>query len=331
MKSGPSAGGRRSALLRRYGHLCYVVQLLLLSVGDCVGRPSFVPKLFRRGGSISVDDAAVFNTVPASWLVALPQKEEYTEYSHDQKVYATIEEITTASSLVEENHFQPPSINISEMALALRWTSEINRRLEVGTQGITEGRHQRFLTPGVNLVRGGGGAVMTTTYRILKTVEQQNDDDATIFHAKTPRLRSTGVARWGPCLEKFIQRLFDILQEDYHLIDPHLELTLAMMYLDRACSVEKVRSVAQLPFCTPRTVHRLSLTAILVAVAAVRGVSDMTPIYDKVETTFGIPSANCQSMVEWMRAAFGDAGIFVTPDEMREWKLRWEARFAPCA
>jgi hypothetical protein len=331
MNSPMVAGGGRSGFFRHFGRPSwyYVTQLVLLCVGYSVARrPTFVTKLPLRGGSMAMGHAEMFNAVPASWLVAQPQKEKDNEYYHEKlEEYLTIEEVTATP--IEENHFQPASINTSEMALALRWTAEVNRQLQVGNLATIEGKQQKLLASGLDHLRGGGGAVMT--YRIPMTGQQRGDDDATIFHAQTPRSRwSPGSARWGASLEEFLQRLFDVLRDDSTTtVDPELELTLAMMYLDRACSVETSRSVAHLPFCTPRTVHRLALTAMLVAVAAVRGVSNMTRIYDQVEASFGISTASCQSMVEWMRSALGDAGIFVTPDEMREWKLLWEGRFAP--
>jgi hypothetical protein len=317
-------GGGRSAIFPLNGRRNSVIFLLLVvSVGYSGAHgPTFASKLPLRLGSMAMEHAEVVNTVPASWLVAQHENEEY-KY-HDG--YNTEEK----TAIPEENPFQPPSIDVPDMALALRWAAEVNRRLQVGTQSVAvEGKQQQhLLAPGIDHLRGGGGGAVMTTYRIPSTVKQQNDDVISIFHAQTPRSRARGEARWGPDLETFLRRLVNVVLKS-ESSDPELELTLAMIYLDRACSVETPRSVAQCPFCTPRTVHRLALTAMLVAVAAVRGISDMAPIYGKVEAAFGISAATCQSMMEWMSAALGEAGIFVTPDEMREWKRVWEARFAP--
>lgn len=342
-----------------------LVLFAALKVGYSSARPTNVfatstPPL-RGGSKASVVVAA--NAVPASWLVV---KEEFydDDDDDDNNLHSRPEEsfpaVTESFTDDEDSVCRPPSIAADQMALALRWTAEVNRRLELGI--IT---HQEVATTnkagtpqqqlplrtssggGVDHLRGGGGS---TTFRIPSTKKahahhlyqlHQRNEGATMFHAKSPwsrPTRATGAARWGPDLEKFLLRLMDVLRDDKDddddgstrtvVVDADLERTLAMIYLDRACSVESPRSVVHpLPFCTPRTVHRLALTAVLLAAGAVRGVSDLSGMYAAVEAAFGISAAQSRSMVEWMRAALGDAGIFVTPDELREWKRLWEARF----
>lgn len=122
-----------------------------------------------------------------------------------------------------------------------------------------------------------------------------------------------------------------------------VEIVLAMIYLDRACSVETPRShgVPPCPFCTPRTVHRLSLAAMVLSSAAVRASPSQRPaaanhgesdeqqqLLSKLSLSLGIPPAQLQHMVEWMKAALGDEGMYVTPEEMRSWSRSWEAFFS---
>jgi hypothetical protein len=111
------------------------------------------------------------------------------------------------------------------------------------------------------------------------------------------------------------------------------ELALAMLYLDRACSVETPRSarVAPCPFVTPRTTHRLVLTALLVAHEAIHGVAVSKLIADKQSLwdTLGIPTHSLQQMVDWLTAALGHQGSIVTPLQLQEWMRVWEERFGP--
>lgn len=339
----------------------FVLAALLLSaagVGYCTARPAFVSRrrlataLQVRGGSVVAPEMPhSFDTVPASWVLEESQQEQeelpIEANNHADEIYGyhqSEREQEADPQQVVENPFQPPSITVSEMALAIRWTAEVNRRLHVGTADSeqrlnlphSEQQHFQCLS-NVDHLRGGAGAVATApvaSHRIPLTRAAENPASfsETIFHAKALRSdHHRGAARWGPDLEQFLGRVVDVLTPPAdEPTDPGLERALAMIYLDRACSVETSRSnVPQVPFATPRTAHRLVLTSMLVAVSAVRGIADMSGVYRKVEAAFGISAHNCHHMVEWMRAALGDENIFVTPEDVREWRLLWEARFAP--
>lgn len=147
-----------------------------------------------------------------------------------------------------------------------------------------------------------------------------------------------------------------------------IELPLAMIYLDRACSVETPRTlfqgyrqqmtvggdnvfvsgarigvVAPCPFCTPRTVHRLVLAALLLAIECVNGTQRMEEVCQRVieevskssvtTTSALLPSDLTSSqllqMVRWMKAALGDAGLLVSVEEMNFWVESFEAIFGP--
>jgi hypothetical protein len=154
----------------------------------------------------------------------------------------------------------------------------------------------------------------------------------TVFHAKSPRAFKKGgpprrgAARWGPDLLTYLRHLAEVmgLSEE----ESSLEFAMAMIYLDRACSVETDRNNGMLPcpFCTPRTVHRLCLTAMLVATQAVRGTT-LEEYYPNRLESLGIPLPQLQQMVDWMTGALGDLGFFLTPGQMAEWRNMWEYKF----
>jgi hypothetical protein len=219
------------------------------------------------------------------------------------------------------------------------------------------------------------GGEMAVTVKQLKQQQQQQKskhESLTIFHAKTPfkgdqqqeeNPQRRGALRWGPDLETYLEHLveqvFELKGETRSLA-----LSLAMMYMDRATSVETPRRRQQhttgmlgtgaggrlCPFCTPRTVHRLILTSLYLAVQAIlqqqlamgggRLVTTteekalLPPLvlpshgrclfYETKLTSLDIPQEEMHHMIEWMKTALGDPGFFVTSDHMREWRRTWE-------
>jgi len=99
--------------------------------------------------------------------------------------------------------------------------------------------------------------------------------------------------------------------------------------MDRACSVETSRSndIPSCPFCTPRTVHRLSLAAFIISLQAVCGGEQQQQL-QLLSVSLGIPLLQLQQMVEWMRAALGDGGLLVTMKELISWNRSLEAIFS---
>ena len=187
------------------------------------------------------------------------------------------------------------------------------------------------------------------------------EEELTLFHAKIPRSKSTegetvednsdseseaeedqyqephpqeeGAQSWGPDLLPYLKHITETLEID---LDSNngIELVLAMVYLDRACSVDTPRSngVPPCPFCQPRTVHRLGLAALVVAKKALsanqqNGAAehDTDLLVIKLSLSLGIPKDQLQQMVEWMVAALGDTGLYVGLEEMRAWSRTWES------
>jgi hypothetical protein len=335
---------------------------LFVAFGFATARPWFLPfksKKVRlvtffskvRGGSTAAASQHLQHENLVNPYYRRPSS--FASYFEEAPIYSQEQQ----SQALLDNPFQPPQIKVSQMALALRWTAEVNRMLQLGTKTAARPvRVEERLLPThcpssiLDPLRGGGDIASTTTvttqhvFRIpLKQQHLQESQQfaaSSIFHAPSSRYNKskTGVARWGPDLEQFLNRLVDVLNTDESEAafssSTLLELSLAMIYLDRACSVETVRDggIAALPFCTPQTVHRLVLTAMLVSVSAARGLTSdrnsMSELYGIIERAFGIPALHCETMVEWMRQALGRPGIFVTPDQMQEWKTQWESRFS---
>lgn len=180
-----------------------------------------------------------------------------------------------------------------------------------------------------------------------KAITEEDDDELTVFHAKTPYRRDDaktssaprGVSHWGPDLQDMLQNVVSKLQ----LTEERVEIPLAMIYLDRACSVETQRSnnVVACPFCTPRTVHRLSLAALWMAMEAVHGIAGAQQMKDalfsdssetdgsvSLSSMMDLSEEELQLMVGWMRAALGDNGLMVTVDQMKSWSYFWESIFS---
>jgi hypothetical protein len=103
---------------------------------------------------------------------------------------------------------------------------------------------------------------------------------------------------------------------------------LTMLYLDRASSVDTVRSILlapKCPFVTPRSVHRLVVTAFLLAQRAMNNDNDAAArLETKITESLGIPNAQLQHMQEYMSRALGDSGLYVSPLELAQWTNMWE-------
>jgi hypothetical protein len=240
----------------------------------------------------------------------------------------------------QEEPFQPPKISLNHMAMALRLTGEWNRRLLEGVSRRLQFWKQhdeptptsRSLQP-----RGGSHPVHVHPSRSWHPpiqVGQEEPERLTLFHAKAPRPEKKssktpvrGAARWGPELLPYLEHIVDLLGlEDS---SDGVEIALAMIYLDRACSVETPRStsVPPCPYCTPRSVHRLSLVALCLAAQAVHG-GDTEDYFQRLQS-LGIPLPQLQQMVDWMKGALGDSGLLVTVGQMKDWSQTWDSIFHP--
>lgn len=244
----------------------------------------------------------------------------------------------------QQEPYQPPKILLKHMSMALRLTSEWNRRLLVG---VNRFKFWKKLQPkespeklDASEMPYGTSPVNVHPSRpwhppIPVAFSDDDDEHLTLFHAKTPRKEPSntqkaeqrGVARWGPELLPYLEHVVELLD-----ISDGVEIPLAMIYMDRSCSVETQRSngIMACPFCSPRTVHRLSLASLLLATQAVKGLSDeeMVHQYDKV-SSLGIPVSQLEQMVDWMRGALGDAALMVTVEQMKDWGEYWDSIFYP--
>ncbi|VEU42585.1 unnamed protein product [Pseudo-nitzschia multistriata] len=271
----------------------------------------------------------------------------------------------------EEKPFVP-TISLKYAAKALLHTSEWNRRL---LQGVKHwGRHRQHILSypshhyiehqnhhpehdaqqskyvygnipvNVHPSRTWNPPIQASSGRFLE------EEELSLFHAKTSRSETAsqsdsrpneindeteGASHWGPELLPYLEHISEMLDIEADGV----EVCLAMIYLDRACSVETLRSngVPPCPFCAPRTVHRLGLAALLVAVQAVRGdphemqhpsEQQPNPRFRRLSQSLGIPDHQLEEMVHWMQAALGDEGMYVTFDEMKRWSQSWESIFS---
>lgn len=270
---------------------------------------------------------------------------------------------------VEEHHHQEqvswvPTIDLGQVARALSHTSGLNRKLRKGVKYWGKYLRQRLedvpypeknhLPVNVHPSRSWQPPIQAFSGRLFE------EEELSLFHAKIPRDThgtggmSVGVANnevvadhedtdWGPDLLPYLEHIVEMLD-----MDPSgVEIVLAMIYLDRACSVETPRgggggvsvshgvSVPPCPFCEPRTVHRLSLAALVVAFGAtsVRSNGDVEggndhEILVKLSLSLGIPLVQLEQMVEWMQASLGDDGTYVGREQMQSWSRSWGSFFA---
>lgn len=224
-------------------------------------------------------------------------------------------------------------IKVEEIALALRWTGEMNRRLSVASRKqpeIQRRLEEEQIPQTLDPFRGGQASV----YRIATAPNTPVSETLSVFHTKHPRSKvANGARRWGPELSKYLHTLVAILSFGEDNVSRRevssKELTLAMIYMDRACSVETPRSDGHnpCPYCTPRTVHRLTVAALLVALESSRGTLCSESLLLKVSNILDIPELELQEMVDWLRAALGDQGTHVAAEQLEDFTQTWNYRF----
>lgn len=225
-----------------------------------------------------------------------------------------------------------PSMNLKHISLSLRYACEMNRRLQEASH-LKPSIHDRDYQPediarssSDPLQMSGGGQMVhihptQTWQQPIRASEEREAEQLTIFHAKTPRQTQSkvlrGASRWGPDLETYIEHVTKALK----VHDNPLVLSLAILYLDRASSVETPRSNGALacPYVSPRTVHRLMLVSLIIATKAVYHTVDLTSI-----TSLGISEMQLEHMENWMRLALGDQGLYVQSEQLHEFFGNWE-------
>jgi hypothetical protein len=326
-------GRKCKELVRSVTYCCYLSSLLVLLLCLEQSLATYNPAQHPQGGPAYRHQAHQYHhdhshyEQAVNWDGGPPRGGSTMVASH----YAPPEVVE------EPEPFHPPKVQLKHMSMALRLTSEWNRRLLEGVNSF-----KKYLGKGSSQkpqqqpqpLSYGSHPVNVHPSRAWHPPIQDGPmipyNDLTLFHAKAPRdspknKQRRGVARWGPELEPFLEHVVEMLESK-----DGVEIPLAMIYMDRACSVETDRSncVPRCPFCTPRTVHRLSLVALLLAKQAVEGTDNLEEYYEKVRS-LGIPRVQLEQMVEWMKGALGDQGLFVTLQEMKDWGQSWDATFFP--
>lgn len=211
-----------------------------------------------------------------------------------------------------------PNITPFQIALSLRLTCEMNRKLQLGT---AMGRQTKFA---MNPQSHNIPASPPSSSELSELSEM-----LTIFHAPQPRIENErtlkGAERWGPELLSYTRQVVDLLAIPE--AQSNLVLSLAMIYLDAASSVETLRSngAPPCPFLTARTVHRLFLSAMIISTQVVMG-WPLEHIYSKLEPLH-FPAWQMEEMQAWMKVALGDSGHFVTGYQMLKFKQTWERTF----
>lgn len=177
----------------------------------------------------------------------------------------------------------------------------------------------------------------------------------TVFHAQAPspisnsgsdsssrkkrRAVTTGIPRWGPDLVSYLKHIQTILK------CPPITFALALVYLDRACSAETQRlpipndhhdatatdmaSSGPCPHLVPRTVHRLLLTAMILASKATKDEqTDEDDVdVDIVAKAFGISPQSLTTMEQWMLTALGELGTWVDHGRVYNLWNVWQRAF----
>lgn len=256
-------------------------------------------------------------TIPATWVVA------------------SRESSAGEGAMTDDDglHASPPRIRIQDMASALSWTAQLNDQLQVCSTASL------FRNDPLDHLRGGGAILAPLRplpYRIPLTLPMPEMPHHSVW-SMDRRISTLD-------LSQFLRQVLTLFNEPGRSSEDvtsgdSLVRTLALLYLDRACSV--TLAAKKLPFLSRETVHALSLTSLLVAWGAVHGdlseISHATDpllmrLYQQLEVTMGISAADSQRRVACMLAALQvdeeDAGMFVTPTALQEWNERWLSRFA---
>lgn len=314
----------RATMTQRWMVVCLGTTILLESVRAGTGRatfpsrtPSFVPRQEYDRPYNKDPDGALFMTIPATWVVSSRSP--------------------TEELMIDDDGIQThaPRIHVQDMVLALSWTSKLNDQLQEW------GTLSEFKSDPLDMLRGGGGGILASQIRRPYRIPLSQPKPETPHHSIWRIERRIS----NLDLSQFLRQVLNLLMKDHGRRTDEgdsMVRTLALLYLDRACSM--TLSTKKLPFLSTETVHTLSLTALLVAWAALYGeLSDhaaasdplLMQIYQHLEATMGISAVDSQRRVACMLAALhgdgtddGDVGLWVTPLALQEWNERWLSRFA---
>ena len=262
-------------------------------------------------------------------------------------------------------------VTSAQVARAVQWTAHLNQQLESSCQVVipeTKQQQEQWLIPPqrrrlLHVPRGGHGVAL----------QEPREQQESLFCATPFRVVEDGgtAVRYGPPLPQFVETVLYCLWHDHQANQPqhprvddrdawqsHV-LTSALVYLDRATCVLTPRShpnTRSVPYCTPRTVHRLLLAALVVAHEEVLqqpqysgGIIQSPPnahhqqqdrLWQRLEQTLlhnhytldDESAATLQdshplvpALVHELRRALGDFGTLVTPMQRRDWTRRCAA------
>jgi len=249
-------------------------------------------------------------------------------------------------------------LSYSTIASALRFTCEMNRQLNCASRASSslfrETMNRFLLSSSLQEDDNDEESSSSSSYEPTKSEDENEEEELTLFHqgkanANTDKKKNEehliGVRRWGPDLTLYLTELHKALESS------PLSLAYALIYLDRACSVETQRSrsyshyhtnhsptsiTTRCPYLTPRTVHRLLLTAMVMAAKATDpetiiksnavGVaqyeSSSKKYADKLKA-FGVSETALAAMEAAMLAALGDERTYVSEHQLHACFRTW--------
>jgi hypothetical protein len=316
-----------------------------------------------RGGSIETNEESSSYSSSSSWstVSSFGFKSNVIQQQQQHPYYPTM---------------QPFTMNLNHIALSLRYTCEMNRRLHAVTSRLQPSTHDQgydsdvedsthhnsnnkeenqqdgyhFQSQNNNPYLGSRGGQMvhihpSQTWQLpirqssSSHTSLQSSEAITLFHAptlyennrndndddKSSTTTRRGPSRWGPDMDIFISDLVQALQ----VHDNPLVSSLAILYLDRASSVETSRplGVTPCPYVSPRTVHRLVLVSWILATRAVgRGNANLlsSPQFLALRSSLSLSESDLVQLENDMYLALGDSGLYVTYDELQQFQRNWE-------
>jgi hypothetical protein len=313
-------------------------------------------------------DMMMIKTIPASWVMDDYDGDEEEEDAEDeewQSIRASallprvaVHDVARALEYTSNLNRMMQTTAAARMNgnKAVTRCSSAMAESSIRSAAVTGTRNKRAATRQQQF-RGGSTTSLCVASRTTNTMRlpltalgeiDRLEAPPTIFHApRVPTKTATAGSATGTKLadlSDFLNRALQCIiippkDSRTDFVSKDALLSLAVLYLDRACAVDTPRyqqfqneqhhhlQSPSCPFCSPATVHRLALTALLVAASA----NNLSICYHDVSTAFGISRHECETMMAWMRTALGDAGIFVTPEEMRAFASVWHKRFPASA
>mmetsp|Transcript_7209 Transcript_7209/g.10547 ORF Transcript_7209/g.10547 Transcript_7209/m.10547 type:complete len:321 (-) Transcript_7209:2153-3115(-) len=275
--------------------------------------------------------------IGSSWDTTNTNESGSSCYYYSNRVEATFKSSTSAHTKQCFSKPSMPTMDLDHIALCLRHNCEINRRLQQGSQ-IKASTHDEYENEScvrasgssdiIEQTRGGQVSIHPSQFwhPPIPPSLQEDEWHLSVFHAETsiPGKGRQGASRWGMDLHEYVERVTTALD----VKDDPLVLALAMVYLDRASSVETSRiytAAAPCPFLSPRTVHRLFLTSLVIASKAVHPEMSTETIYESlVSQNIAVSPEQLHEMERWMRHGLGDNQVYVSDQELEDFRESWD-------